>query len=104
MPNLFEYLAIWSVLNIHDLYVRETHRRQGIAKMLLGAAERLAKSKGCLALTIETGIANVPARRLYYYSGFEGTGILDDDSDVLFGDDPQEALKFIKIQMKKELK
>jgi ribosomal protein S18 acetylase RimI-like enzyme len=58
------------LVNIHDLYVREEHRRRGIAARLLDAAESYAAGIGCCKLTLEVRHDNLIAQSLYRRKGF----------------------------------
>lgn len=58
------------LLNIHDLYVREEHRRQGIAASLLDAVESHAASIDCCKITLEVRHDNHVAQSLYQRKGF----------------------------------
>ena len=69
------------VLNIHDLYVDPSYRRQGIAKGLLSATERLAIGLGCCKLTLEVLTRNSQAMSLYRSFGF-GPYQLQGDQDT----------------------
>lgn len=40
-------------------------RRQGVARMLLAAAEARGRAAGCRVLALDTGLGNAAARRLY---------------------------------------
>ncbi len=58
------------LVNIHDLYVREDHRRRGIAAKLLDAVESHASGIGCCRITLEVRHDNVAAQSLYRLKGF----------------------------------
>lgn len=57
-----------------ELYVAPAFRRRGIARALIGLAERLALARGARSLVVLTGADNAAALRLYRAVGFE-----DDD-------------------------
>ena len=63
-PTAFAYVT--------DLVVRETHRRRGIGRRLLDAAESRARAAGvdCVRLSVKAG--NAGAQALYAECGFEG--------------------------------
>lgn len=46
-------------------------RRRGLARSLLGEAERQARARGLPALALDTTIENKPARSLYVKEGFD---------------------------------
>jgi GNAT superfamily N-acetyltransferase len=58
------------LVNIHDLYVREEHRRRGIAARLLDTVESHAASIGCCKITLEVRHDNHVAQSLYQRKGF----------------------------------
>lgn len=68
----FSTFACAPLLNIHDMFVRDDHRRKGIAKRLLESAENLAKEKGCCKLTLEVLENNGPAQDAYRKAGYKG--------------------------------
>ncbi len=60
------------LLNIHDVYVEESYRRQQVAEKLLQAAESICLQHGYCKLTLEVLRGNFPARTLYQKLGFVG--------------------------------
>lgn len=54
-----------------ELYVDPAHRRRGVARTLIGAAEQLARSRGAAEVIIMTGVANAAAQALYRSAGYE---------------------------------
>lgn len=60
------------LINIHDIIVINTYRRQGICQFMLNAIENIAKEKGCCRLTLEVLDANHAAKRTYQTYGFNG--------------------------------
>ena len=65
---------------IDDLFVRSTHRRMGIASALLGLLEADCATRGCKALVVEVGKANVAGLKSYERMGMR----LIDDGRVLY--------------------
>jgi GNAT superfamily N-acetyltransferase len=55
---------------IKRMYVREKHRRTGIARTILAELERTAKEAGVRRLVLETGNAQPEAIEMYRASGF----------------------------------
>ena len=58
-------------LNIHDLFVDESARRCGVGKRLMEYAVALARSLGCVRVTLEVDTTNQKAREFYRTQGFE---------------------------------
>jgi GNAT superfamily N-acetyltransferase len=56
---------------LNDLYVAPEARGKGAGKALMEAARRLALKTGADSITLETGIPNRVARRLYEQLGYE---------------------------------
>ena len=67
-PNVF-YAEPYAELS--ELFVEEAHRRQGIARALIQAAERLAVESGARQMVILTDFYNHPAQQLYRALGFQ---------------------------------
>ncbi len=66
----FSTFAARPLLNVHDLAVAPDFRRRGVARALLTRAEELARSKGCVKLSLEVLEDNAGARDLYESFGF----------------------------------
>lgn len=56
---------------ISNVAVRESYRRQGIAKMLIAKAEAKAKNWGCHAIALHCDLQNLGAKSLYASLGFK---------------------------------
>ncbi len=54
---------------VGELAVRRGLERRGVASALMAAAEQWAAQRGLRFITLETGAANGPARRLYESRG-----------------------------------
>uniref|UniRef100_A0A832M2R0 GNAT family N-acetyltransferase n=1 Tax=Oscillatoriales cyanobacterium SpSt-402 TaxID=2282168 RepID=A0A832M2R0_9CYAN len=50
---------------LNDLFVVETHRRKGVAKSLMDAAEKFAAESGAVRLVLATQMTNIAAQKLY---------------------------------------
>ena len=50
---------------IDDLFVRPTHRRQGVGIALMGAAFAECRKLGAVAVEVEVGVDNASAAGLY---------------------------------------
>lgn len=59
------------LLNVHDVIVHEDFRRQGVARALFDAVERVAVERGYCKLTLEVLSGNVPALCAYEEIGFQ---------------------------------
>ena len=62
-------------LTIWHLYVAGSHRRRGIARLLLHRAEAYGASRGALNMWVETSSLNVPGVMAYRRLGFELCGM-----------------------------
>jgi ribosomal protein S18 acetylase RimI-like enzyme len=56
---------------VDALAVAEDARRRGVARALLADAEAIARAEGANGVSLDTGLENAPARRLYETSGYE---------------------------------
>jgi ribosomal protein S18 acetylase RimI-like enzyme len=54
-----------------ELYVDPGHRRRGVGRALIGAAEQLARARGAAEVIIMTGVGNAAAQTLYRAAGYE---------------------------------
>jgi ribosomal-protein-alanine N-acetyltransferase len=71
-------IGVWLLADeahIVTIAVRESHRRQGIAELLLIHAIELAQTKEQQLVTLECRVSNVPALALYDKYGFEKVGL-----------------------------
>lgn len=72
--NCFEAFSTFAckpLLNIHDLFVAEAYRHQGIGKQLMQHAEQLARNNGCYKMTLEVLSKNEAAKSSYQSSGYQ---------------------------------
>jgi len=67
----FSTFAAQRLINIHDFYVVEAMRRQGVGKALLVAIEEKATALNCCKLTLEVEEHNQRALSLYHRFGFD---------------------------------
>lgn len=67
----FSSISLKPLWILNDLYVRPEARQQGVAKALMEAARRLGVETGAAELTLETGVDNLIAQRLYEQLGWE---------------------------------
>jgi len=66
----FSTFACQPLVNVHDVAVLPGHRGRGVGRLLLAAAEQVAKARGACKLTLEVLSGNAPARHLYETVGF----------------------------------
>jgi len=59
----------WCMTYLHQLDVVESHRRQGIASMLIESAKEVARREGSSQLWLSTGRHNEVAQALYDHLG-----------------------------------
>ncbi len=76
--ELAAYLfCVWQYLDLHVLKVatRPGFRRQGLARRLMGGAERHALREGGESVTLEVRRSNLGAQALYRSMGYECVGV-----------------------------
>lgn len=56
---------------VEGWYVAESHRRQGLGRRLLAAAEDWARSHGCVEMASDTWIDNETSQQAHAASGYE---------------------------------
>ena len=56
---------------LNDLFVRESSRGKGVAKLLIAAVVDFAKSFGAVRVTLSTGVNNSVAQALYHSCGWK---------------------------------
>lgn len=69
LNGLSPITTITSAAYIAELVVAQTHRRQGVGRSLLRAAEEYAIEQNVFTLRLDVLAANSGARALYYSSG-----------------------------------
>lgn len=69
------------LINIHDLFVSQSVRGQGVGGKIIDAVADYARSEGLCAVTLEVLETN-PARFLYAKKGFQGIGNLQAEDQV----------------------
>lgn len=67
----FSSISMRRIWILNDLYVAPEARGKGVGKALMEAARWLALKTGADSITLETGIQNRVARRLYEQLGYE---------------------------------
>jgi GNAT superfamily N-acetyltransferase len=66
----------WKWMHVHRLWVVESHRRAGIGRLLLEAAEKEAQKRGCLHVGVDT--FEFQARGFYEKQGYHVYAVQDD--------------------------
>ena len=66
----FSTFACRPLLNIHDVYVAEDYRGQGVAQKMMQLAEQIARNRGCCKMTLEVLNDNTAAKASYRASGY----------------------------------
>ena len=66
----------WKIAELEILWVDEKYRRQGMGSALIHEAERVAREKGCYAMTL--GTFDFQARPLYEKHGYKVVGKIKD--------------------------
>lgn len=66
----FSTFAARPLVNIHDVVVLPSHRRQGVAQAMFALVEAQARQRGACKLTLEVLDGNAPALRMYEAQGF----------------------------------
>lgn len=66
----FSTFACQPILNIHDVYVADGYRGQGVAALMMRHAEAVARERGCCKLTLEVLSENHVAKGSYRACGY----------------------------------
>jgi ribosomal protein S18 acetylase RimI-like enzyme len=64
-------LSMAPVVYLSDLFVDDQYRKNGIAKLLMKAAEKFALEFGAVAIDLQTAHTNTKAQKLYESLGYE---------------------------------
>ena len=67
----FSTVSLSAVWLLNDLYVAETSRGQGVANLLMDAAETAAREAGAIRIFLRTAHDNTPAQALYESRGWK---------------------------------
>jgi len=67
--RIVEHLAWGKVLYVDDLVCAESHRGSGAAQALMAFMEDRARSEGCAALHLDSGVQRVRAHHFYFRQG-----------------------------------
>jgi GNAT superfamily N-acetyltransferase len=66
----FSSVSMKRVWILNDLLVQESHRKKGVAKLLMSAAENFARETGAVRIILSTQVSNVAAQSLYESLGY----------------------------------
>nr|RNJ67205.1 MAG: GNAT family N-acetyltransferase [Leptolyngbya sp. IPPAS B-1204] len=61
----FSSVSMQQVWILNDLFVAENYRKQGVANLLMDAAEQYAQDTGAVCIVLATQITNTAAQTLY---------------------------------------
>jgi ribosomal protein S18 acetylase RimI-like enzyme len=66
----FSSVSMKRIWILNDLFVDEDYRRNGVAQLLMGAAESFARETGAVRIILATQVSNVVAQSLYELRGY----------------------------------
>jgi ribosomal protein S18 acetylase RimI-like enzyme len=66
----FSSVSMKPVWILNDLFVEEAHRKKGVAKSLISAAENFARKTGAVRIILATQTSNTAAQSLYESLGY----------------------------------
>jgi GNAT superfamily N-acetyltransferase len=66
----FSSVSMNRIWILNDLFVETSHRKQGVAKLLMGAAENYARETRAVRIVLATQISNASAQALYESLGY----------------------------------
>jgi ribosomal protein S18 acetylase RimI-like enzyme len=66
----FSSVSMKPIWILNDLFVAESDRQQGVAKLLIEAAANFARKSGAVRIALSTQITNMAAQSLYESLGF----------------------------------
>jgi len=69
------HLALTDPPHLQDVEVARDHRRQGVAKVLIAAAERESRDRGFTRIRVSVSVDNAPAQALYRTCGYADVGL-----------------------------
>lgn len=87
LVNCFEGFSTFAakpLVNVHDVAVAPQFRRRGIAQMMMGYVEEIARERGCCKLTLEVLSGNVGAQEMYVKLGYGGYQLNQETGGALF--------------------
>ncbi|MEE3717334.1 GNAT family N-acetyltransferase [Tumidithrix elongata RA019] len=66
----FSSVSMKRIWILNDLFVEEAYRKQGVAKLLMSAAENFARETGAIRIILSTQVSNLAAQSLYESLGY----------------------------------
>lgn len=66
----FSSVSMKPIWILNDLFVTEAFRKQGVARLLMDAAEGYARETGAVRVALSTQISNLSAQALYESRGY----------------------------------
>jgi ribosomal protein S18 acetylase RimI-like enzyme len=66
----FSSVSMKRVWILNDLYVQESQRQKGVAKLLMSVAQKYAKETGAVRVILATHMSNTNAQKLYESQGY----------------------------------
>ena len=66
----FSSVSMRRIWILNDLFVRKSHRNQGIARLLMSAAENHARATDAVRISLSTQTTNAAAQSLYESLGY----------------------------------
>eukprot|EP00435_Cladocopium_sp_Y103_P069417 s167_g33.t1 len=93
------------LLHLSSLRVRPSSRRRGLARRLLGSAQRRARQWQCQAIQLDVYEDNLPALRLYKSMGFQQHGwtpVCELELEALLKGKPSERYRLTLEDMAEE--
>jgi ribosomal protein S18 acetylase RimI-like enzyme len=67
----FSSVSMKRIWIVNDLFVSENYRQQGVAKLLMSAAENFGRDTRAARMILSTQITNVAAQNLYESLGYQ---------------------------------
>jgi GNAT superfamily N-acetyltransferase len=66
----FSSVSMRRIWILNDLFVKQSHRQQGVAKLLMSAAENYARETAAVRIILSTQMSNLAAQALYESLGY----------------------------------
>jgi GNAT superfamily N-acetyltransferase len=66
----FSSVSMRRIWILNDLFVEESYRKRGVAKLLMSAAEEFARETGAIRIILSTQISNIAGQAIYESRGY----------------------------------